>query len=98
MGGRHPEAKAASRDKPDSPRVNFRVGLANVFQRYVERIFFFQPPSTPSVHAGPPSSHSKKQLRPVSSIEEEDYVARKVREIYGTLRPTPFSSRFTNSD
>ncbi|KAF6240471.1 hypothetical protein HO173_001139 [Letharia columbiana] len=97
MSRGHPEAKAACRDRLYSPRVGFRAGLVKVFQRYVERIFCSQTRSTSSIHARPTSSRSKKQSRPVSLIEEENHVARQIRDIYSSrLRapPTPPRGRF----
>lgn len=88
MSGDHPEAKAACRDTLDSPSVGFRAGLCNIFQRCLERIVRFQAPGTPSIPASQTSS-SKKRLRPVSKIEEENYVARQVREIYRKLTIIP---------
>lgn len=84
MGGNHPETKAACRYGLHPPCVGFRAGISNVY-RHVKRIFCSQAPSKPSIRAGS-TLPSKERLRPLSLVEEENFVARQVREIYGKLQ------------
>ena len=88
MSGDDSEPKAACRDGLNSPRVGFRAGLTNMFQRCIERIFSSQAPSTPPHRAGSTLSHPKTPSRTFSLIEEENYVAKQVREIYCKLLTT----------
>lgn len=94
MSGNHPEAKAACRHGRHSPCVGFRAGISNVY-RYVKRILRSQAPSKPSLRARSTLA-PKKRLRPLSLVDEENFVARQVREIYGKLQTDPLPESFTN--
>lgn len=90
-------ANAAFRHDLASTSVGFRAGLSNVFRRCVKRIIRFRAPSKLSVHAGSTSA-PKQRSRPVSLIEEENYVARQVQEIYCKLFMTPLPHSIANSE
>ena len=93
-----PQTKAACHDKIDIARLGFRAGLANVFQRCVERIFSRQSPNTPFRRASS-TPYSRTRGRTLSPTEEEDYVARQVQEIYCKLHTIPHpASSLMNCD
>lgn len=82
------EAKAACRYRRGCPHVGFRADLANVFQYCKERILLLQTSSTSSNYTSLSSSRSK-DLRPVSLTEEQNNVARQIRDIYSSRLRTP---------
>ena len=93
----HPELMAVHRDGHESLHVGFRAGLTSIFHQCIELIFPIRASSTSSRHAACKLSPSKRRSRAVSFADEENYIARQVREIYCKLLTTPIPLILTHN-